>query len=117
MAGLGPVQRNDKPYPPSYHLSQEKQKHGLALVTEAEAIVRTSHSSPAADIFQIRVSSFKSDVDDFMLRVEQRHKELDTLAHVHSFCEKVCVLSLGHDSPNKVFQKSCLSLNSIFMSL
>lgn len=63
-------------------------------MTEAEGIVDTGDSSPAAEIFRTLVSTFKSNVDDFMLRATQRHKELETLVHVHSFCEQVCVLSL-----------------------
>lgn len=62
-------------------------------MTEAEGIVGRSDSSPAADIFRTLVSTFKSNVDDFMLRAEQRYKELDTLVHVHSFCEQVCVIA------------------------
>lgn len=63
-------------------------------MTEAEEIVSMSVSSPAVDIFQALVSTFKSNVDDFMLRAQQRSKELKTLVHVHGFCEQVCVLSL-----------------------
>lgn len=73
----------------------------MILVAEAEEAVGTSDSSPATDVFQTLVSTFKSNVDDFMLRAEQRHKELDTLVHVHRFCEQVWVLSLHHTfSPN-----------------
>lgn len=75
----------------SYHSSQEKQQSALTLVTEAEGIVGTSESSPAMDIFRTLVSTFKSNVDDFKLRTEQRYKELDTLVYVHRFCEQVCV--------------------------
>lgn len=77
----------------SYSLFQEKQKYALTLVTEAEEIVGLGYSGPATDIFGTLVRTFKSDVDDFMLRAEQRHKELETLLHVHSFCEQVCALS------------------------
>lgn len=28
-----------------------------------------------------------------MLRAQERHKEMETLLYVHSFCEQVCVLS------------------------
>lgn len=75
----------------SYHSLQAKQQSALTLVTEAEGIVGTSESSPATDIFRTLVGTFKSDVDDFMLRTEQRYKELDTVVYVHRFCEKVCV--------------------------
>lgn len=63
-------------------------------MTEAEGIIGMSDSSPAADIFRALVSTFKSNIDDFMLRAQQRSKELKTLVHVYSFCEQVCVLSL-----------------------
>uniref|UniRef100_A0A3Q1B2A9 Quattro n=1 Tax=Amphiprion ocellaris TaxID=80972 RepID=A0A3Q1B2A9_AMPOC len=79
-----------------YHLSQEKQQHAMTLVAEAEGIVSSSDFSPATNIFQTLVSTFKSNVEDFKLQVEQRYKELDTLVHVYSFCEQVCVLQWLH---------------------
>lgn len=63
----------------------------MALVTEAEEIVAMRDSSPATDIFRTLVSTFKSNMDDFMLRAEQRYKELDALVHLHRFSEQVCV--------------------------
>ena len=80
----------------SYYLSQEKQHHALGLIKEAEEIVGTSNSSPATDVFRTLVSTFKSNTEDFMLRTEQRQKELDTQVHVYGFCEQVCVLSWHH---------------------
>ncbi len=65
-------------------------------MTEAEEIVGTGDSSPATDIFRTLVSTFKSNMEDFKLRAEQRYKELDTLVHVHCFSEQVCVFSLLH---------------------
>nr|XP_046240272.1 uncharacterized protein LOC124056657 isoform X2 [Scatophagus argus]XP_046240274.1 uncharacterized protein LOC124056657 isoform X2 [Scatophagus argus] len=73
--------------------SKEKQQYALTLVAEAEGIVGTCDSSPATDIFRALVSTFKSNVDDFMLRAEQRFKELDTLVHVHRFCEQASALA------------------------
>lgn len=63
---------------------------------EAEGVVGMSDSSPATEIFRTLVSTFKSNMDDFMLRAEQRYKELGALVHVHRFCEQVCILSLLH---------------------
>ncbi|XP_044036632.1 uncharacterized protein KIAA1755 homolog [Siniperca chuatsi] len=73
--------------------SKEKQQYTLTLVTAAEGIVGMSDSSPATDIFRTLVSTFKSNMDDFMLRAEQRYKELDTLVHVHRFCEQASALA------------------------
>ncbi|KAM9361869.1 LOW QUALITY PROTEIN: quattro [Symphorus nematophorus] len=73
--------------------AKEKQQHALTLVTEAEGIVGTSDSSPATDVFWTLVSTFKSNMDDFMLRAEQRHKELDALVQVHRFCEQASALA------------------------
>lgn len=73
--------------------SKEKQQYAMTLVTEAEGIVSSSDSSPATNVFQTLVSTFKSNVEDFRLRVEQRYKELDTLVHVYSFCEQVSALA------------------------
>lgn len=77
----------------SYYVLQEKQQYALTLVTVAEGLVGASESSPASDVFRTLLSTFKSNVDDFMVRAEQRHKELNTLVHVHRFCDQVCVLS------------------------
>uniref|UniRef100_A0A7N6FGR0 Quattro n=1 Tax=Anabas testudineus TaxID=64144 RepID=A0A7N6FGR0_ANATE len=71
--------------------SKENRQHAAALIMEAERIVGTSESSPAADVFRTLVSTFKSNVDDFMFRAEQRYKELDTVVHVYRFCDKVCM--------------------------
>lgn len=65
----------------------------MTLVTEAEDIVGLGRSCPTTDIFGTLVRTFKSDVDDFMLRAEQRHRELETVLHVHSFCAQVRVSS------------------------
>ena len=62
----------------------------MTLVTEAEGVIGMSDSSPATDVFRTLVSTFKSNVDDFVLRAERRRKELETLVHVHRFCEQVC---------------------------
>ncbi|KAG7229718.1 hypothetical protein INR49_012514 [Caranx melampygus] len=64
---------------------KEKQQHAVNLVTEAKGLVGTSDSTPATDIFRTLVSTFKSNMDDFMSRAEKRSKELD----VYRFCHKV----------------------------
>ncbi|KAM9759771.1 quattro isoform 1-T1 [Menidia menidia] len=73
--------------------SKDKQQHALTLIKEAEEIVSANNSSPATDIFRTLVSTFKSNVEDFILRAEQRQKELDTQVHVYSFCEQVTALA------------------------
>ncbi|KAM8913748.1 quattro isoform 2-T2 [Spinachia spinachia] len=73
--------------------SKEKQQHALSLVRDAKAAISTSNTSPATEVFRTLVSTFKSNVDDFMLRAEQRHKELDTLVRVHRFCEEAAALA------------------------
>lgn len=65
----------------------------MSLVAEAEEIVGSGNSCPATEAFHSLVSTFKSNVEEFMLRAEQRQKELETLVHVYSFCGQVCVLS------------------------
>ncbi|XP_026162638.1 quattro isoform X2 [Mastacembelus armatus] len=72
--------------------SKEKQQYAMTLVTEAEGIVGTSDSSPATDIFRTLVSTFKSKMDDFMLRAEQRYKELSTLVQMYHFCDQASAL-------------------------
>ncbi|XP_041639253.1 quattro [Cheilinus undulatus] len=73
--------------------SKEKQQQALALVTEAEGIVATGDSSPATDIFRTLISTFKSNMEDFMLRAEQRKKELNALMHVQRFCAQASALA------------------------
>lgn len=68
--------------------AKEKQRYSSTLVMEAERIVGNRESSPATDVFLTLVSTFKSNMDDFMLRAEKRHKELDTLVYVHRFCDQ-----------------------------
>ncbi|XP_029358891.1 quattro [Echeneis naucrates] len=72
---------------------KEKQQYALTLVTEAEGLVGTSDSSPTTDIFRTLVRTFKSNMDDFMLRAAKRHKELDTLVHVYRFCHQASALA------------------------
>ncbi|XP_037107684.1 uncharacterized protein LOC119123025 isoform X1 [Syngnathus acus] len=78
--------------------AKEKQQHALSLVSEAEKNVGSSASSPVADVFQTVLNTFKCNVDDFMSRAEQIHKELTTLVKVHRFCEQACALAkeCGH---------------------
>ncbi|XP_028303125.1 quattro isoform X2 [Gouania willdenowi] len=73
--------------------SKDKQHYALALVSAAEKIVKASDSSPAIDVFRTLVSTFKSNVEDFILRAEQRYKELETLVDMNSFCDKAFALT------------------------
>ncbi|KAM7401842.1 hypothetical protein PAMP_017120 [Pampus punctatissimus] len=73
--------------------SKEKQQCALTLVTDAERILGTSDSSPATDIFRTLVNTFKCNMDNFMLRAEQRYKELDTLVHVYRFCDQASFMA------------------------
>uniref|UniRef100_A0A668SZ75 Quattro n=1 Tax=Oreochromis aureus TaxID=47969 RepID=A0A668SZ75_OREAU len=68
-------------------------QNALILAAEAEAVFESSDSSPARDVFQTLVNTFRSNVEDFMLRAEQRYKELDALVHVYAFCEKASALA------------------------
>ncbi|XP_056130265.1 quattro [Lampris incognitus] len=72
---------------------KEKKQHAMMLVTEAESILGMSDSSPTTDVFRTVVSTFKSNVDDFLLRAEQKHKELDTLVYFYRFCEQASALA------------------------
>ncbi|XP_034022917.1 uncharacterized protein KIAA1755 homolog [Thalassophryne amazonica] len=73
--------------------SKEKQQYALMLVMEAEKIAKSGDSTPTTEIFQTLVSTFKSNMDDFMFRIEQRRKDLDTLVHVHRFCDQALSLT------------------------
>ncbi|XP_076610515.1 quattro isoform X1 [Chaetodon auriga] len=92
---------------------KEKQQYALALVTEAQGIVGTSDSSPAADIFRTLVGTFKSNVDDFMLRAEQRYKELDALVHVHRFCDQASALAKECSHILEKVEQGCYSASTL----
>ncbi|XP_029947989.1 quattro isoform X2 [Salarias fasciatus] len=92
--------------------SKEKKQHALTLVAEAEKIVGTSDSSPATDIFRTLVSTFKSNIEDFMLRAEQRYKELNALVHVYSFCQKVSALTEECSRFMEQVEQGCYSVQT-----
>uniref|UniRef100_A0A3P8PAQ6 Quattro n=1 Tax=Astatotilapia calliptera TaxID=8154 RepID=A0A3P8PAQ6_ASTCA len=62
-------------------------------ISNIKGIFESSDSSPARDVFQTLVNTFRSNVEDFMLRAQQRSKELDALVHVYAFCEKASALA------------------------
>ncbi|XP_043977580.1 uncharacterized protein KIAA1755-like [Gambusia affinis] len=68
--------------------SKDKQQYALILIKEAEEIIGTINSSPAAEIFRTLVGTFKSNVEDFVLRAEQRHKDLMSVVHLYRFCKQ-----------------------------
>ena len=70
-------------------ITQEKKQAAMALMLEAQNIVDTSPPSPATDVFRTVVSTFKSNMDDLLLRAEPKRKELDVLVQLHRFCEQV----------------------------
>lgn len=94
------------------HLSQEKQHRALALVMDAENITATRVRSPETDVFHALISTFKCNVDDFMLRAEQKRNELDTLVHVYRFCDQVCLALSVFTHPTC----DCLVLTRTFVS-
>ncbi|XP_077458578.1 quattro isoform X2 [Stigmatopora argus] len=73
--------------------AKEKQQYASTLVTEAEKNVGTAISNPVTDVFQMLLNTFKCNVDDFMSRVEQTHKDVDTLTKVHRFCDQATVVA------------------------
>ncbi|XP_040890117.1 uncharacterized protein KIAA1755-like [Toxotes jaculatrix] len=93
--------------------SKEKQQHAMTLVTEAEEIVGTSDSSPATDIFRTLVSTFRSNMDSFMLRAEKRYKELDTLVHVHRFCNQASALAKECSHFLEKVEQGCYSAQNL----
>nr|XP_061814202.1 puratrophin-1-like [Nerophis lumbriciformis] len=73
--------------------AKEKEQYALSLVTEAEKNVGTSTSNPVTDVFQMLLNTFKCNVDNFMSRVEQMHKDVDTLVKVYCFCEQASAVA------------------------
>ncbi|KAM3877939.1 quattro [Diretmus argenteus] len=87
--------------------AKEKQQYAMTLVMEAESIVDASDSTPAIDVFQTVVSTFKSNMDDFLLRAEQRYKELDTLVNLYRFCEQASALVKECSHYLELLEKGC----------
>ncbi|XP_015814953.3 quattro isoform X1 [Nothobranchius furzeri] len=93
--------------------SKEKQQLALSLVTEAGEIVQNGDSSPAADVFQTLVGTFKSNVEDFMLRVEQRKKDLEPLMQIYSFCEQASAFTEECSRFLEQVEDGCLSVQTL----
>ncbi|CAL8337788.1 unnamed protein product [Lota lota] len=73
--------------------AMEKKQAAMALMLEAQNIMDTSPASPAMDVFRTVVSTFKSNMDDLLLRVEPKRKELEVLTQLHRFCEQASALA------------------------
>ncbi|KAM7005870.1 quattro [Tautogolabrus adspersus] len=93
--------------------SKGNQQQALTLVTEAEGIVAISDSSPAVDIFRTLISTFKSNMDDFTLRAEQRFKDLNTLVHVHHFCAQASALAKECSAFLEKVEPGCYSAQTL----
>nr|XP_019942589.1 PREDICTED: uncharacterized protein LOC109629334 [Paralichthys olivaceus] len=93
--------------------SKEKQHYALTLVTEAGGIVGACDSSPATDVFLTLISSFKSNVDGFILRVEKRYKDLDTLVHVLRFCFQASALAKECSHFLEQVEQGCYSAQTL----
>ncbi|KAM9409817.1 quattro [Pholidichthys leucotaenia] len=89
--------------------TKEKQHNAQTLVVEAEGIVDTSDSTPATDISRTLISTFKSNVEDFVFRAERRYKELETLVHVCTFCERMSALAKECSHSLDQVEEGCLS--------
>ncbi|XP_068615187.1 pleckstrin homology domain-containing family G member 4B-like [Brachionichthys hirsutus] len=68
--------------------AKENQQHALSIAKEAEGMFGRGVSNPAADVFQTLLSTFKGNLDDFMLRAEEKYKDLDAKVQMHRFCEQ-----------------------------
>ncbi|KAM4741771.1 quattro isoform 2-T2 [Anableps anableps] len=93
--------------------SKDKQQHALILIREAEEIVGTRNSSPAAEIFWTLVGTFKSNVEDFMLRAEQRLKDLVSIVHVYRFCEQASTWAKECSELLEQVEEGCCSTQTL----
>ncbi|CAL9704055.1 unnamed protein product [Knipowitschia caucasica] len=84
------------------HQARQKQDESSKLMKSAVKVLQsTAEPSPATEVLQTLVSTFQSNMADFMVRAERRHRDLQTLVQVYSFCEQAssfadscsCVLS------------------------
>ncbi|KAJ0068995.1 hypothetical protein NL108_015765, partial [Boleophthalmus pectinirostris] len=69
--------------------AREKQESSSKLMKNAVKILQsTTEPSPTTEVLHTLVSTFQSNVADFMVRAERRHRDLHTLVQVYSFCEQ-----------------------------
>ncbi|KAJ0023615.1 hypothetical protein NQD34_003514 [Periophthalmus magnuspinnatus] len=69
--------------------AREKQESSSKLMKNAVKILQsTTESSPTATVLHTLVSTFQSNMADFMVRAERRHRDLQTLEQVYSFCQQ-----------------------------
>uniref|UniRef100_A0A3Q2SZR5 Quattro n=1 Tax=Fundulus heteroclitus TaxID=8078 RepID=A0A3Q2SZR5_FUNHE len=94
---------------------KDKQQHALKLVTEAVKIVGPGNSSPAAEIFLTLVGTFKSNVEDFRLRAEQRQKDLVLMVHVYRFCEQATAWAKEGSKLLEQVEEGCCSAQTLNM--
>lgn len=98
--------------------AKEKQEYSSKLVTKAEeSLDRTRESSPATDIFRTLVNTFKSNMNDFMLRAEKRQKEMETSLHVYRFCDRASSLAKECSHFLEQEEQGCSSVQSSLSTL
>lgn len=59
----------------------------MMLLNEAESIHGTNY--PETEVFHIMISTFKSNMSDFLSQAEQYCDELNTMLNLCHFCERV----------------------------
>ncbi|XP_054877649.1 quattro [Poeciliopsis prolifica] len=93
--------------------SKDKQQCALILIKEAEEIIGTINSSPAAEIFRTLVGTFKSNVEDFVLRAEQRQKDLMSVVHLYRFCKQATDWAKECRSLLELVEEGCCSSQTL----
>ncbi|XP_058487483.1 uncharacterized protein KIAA1755-like isoform X1 [Solea solea] len=93
--------------------SKDKQQHALTLVMDAEGIVATSDSSPATDVFRTLISTFKSNIDGFMMRAEMKFKEVKTVVQLQRFCHQASILAKECRDILEQVEQGCYSAQTL----
>ncbi|KAM6980671.1 quattro [Aplochiton taeniatus] len=87
------VERNLKDFDSFLSQAKERKQQASTLVIEAENLLGTSDSRPETEVFRTVVNTFKSNMTDFLVHAEQRHKDLDNTVYLFRFCQQASALA------------------------
>ncbi|KAM6977726.1 puratrophin-1-like [Aplochiton taeniatus] len=72
--------------------ANDRRHQAMSLVSEAEKLYGEGLSYPETEVFRTMLCTFKSALDNFLLRADTRCQELETMVTVCAFCERATEL-------------------------
>uniref|UniRef100_A0A3Q2G928 Uncharacterized LOC107086651 n=1 Tax=Cyprinodon variegatus TaxID=28743 RepID=A0A3Q2G928_CYPVA len=73
--------------------ANDRRHHAMSLVSEADKLQQRGLSYPETEAFRILISTFKSDLEDFLCRAEACGRELQIMVNLCDFCEQAVELA------------------------